>query len=107
MFIRYLGGGIGHKATEHIQPNIYKRAHEKETVNGETQEECVAADHAADHTESLDECDERDSEGVVTDEELEGEYTGYEDSAIDSEDSDTDTDQQSADHDEETFEDYE
>ncbi len=103
MFTRYLGGGIGHKVTENhdIQPIIYKRAHEKDT---ETQEG-VGADHTAGHTEPLDECDERDSEGIDTDEELEGYYNNG-DSAIEDSDADQGSTDSDSDHDEETFEDY-
>jgi hypothetical protein len=67
MFTRYLGGGIGHKVTEDhdIQSTwiIYKRAHEKETETLAETQEGVDADHTVDHTEPLNERDERDSEG--------------------------------------------
>jgi hypothetical protein len=115
MFTRYLGGGIGHKVTEDhdIQSTriIYKRAHEKETETLAETQEGVDADHTVDHTEPLDERDERDSEGVDSDEELERDYN-YGDSAMEDSDACSDADQglgstdSESDHDEETFEDY-
>jgi hypothetical protein len=100
MFMRYVGGGIGHNATEHIQPmpSTYKRTHEK---NAEDQEEMADNDHTADHRPSHNECGEIDSDGINTDEEHQEEF-----SSGDSATRDLDTDQESTDRDEETFENY-
>jgi hypothetical protein len=101
MFMRYLGGGIGHKATDHIQPSTPKRAHEEDTET-QLEEEGLKADDRTDHIDlynagTLE--DERGSEGIDTDEEVDYGYggsTGGEDSP------DLDTDQEGSDRDDHT-----
>jgi len=104
MFVRYLGGGIGHKATEDIQPILRtcKHAH-RDKMGTEAQEDMADGDHAADHLSSgsSNECDEIDSDGINTDEEHQDEYQSG-----DSATRDSDSDKESTDRDEETFEEY-
>jgi hypothetical protein len=92
MFTWYLGGGIGHKATEHIQLSIgtSERVHENDT---EAQEEDVDIDDTAPSHPTMDSLDQytledeldMDSEGIDTDEE--GDF-GYGNSATESSDAD-------------------
>lgn len=94
--MRHLGGGIGHKATEHIQLNTAtsERVHENDT---EAQQEDVDVDDTAlSHPtmDPLDQCTleddlEMDSEGIDTDEE--GDF-GYGNSATEGSDAEQEDD---------------
>jgi hypothetical protein len=80
MFVRFIGGGVGHKATEHIQPpdlHVFTRDTEAKTQEKDTHpfNECTLEEG-------------EDSEALELDEEAVYGYGDTDNSSVDSEGSD-------------------
>jgi hypothetical protein len=86
MFMRFLGGGIGHQATKHLEQRTPNRIREEEPdLSDEDSESDITPHNTEDHTQNKDVIMDRDLDEADADEEAD---YGYADN-MESEDDDS------------------